>query len=71
MTVRLARLAAAGAVDRFSGPSVAMFVTRVNTVARRLQSTGTLRRLSLHYFHVDFATKARSFDVSRLNQNVQ
>jgi polar amino acid transport system substrate-binding protein len=59
-----------GAVDRFSGLSVGSFVSRVNAVVRRLQTGGTLRRLSLHYFGVDFATKARSFDVSRLNQGI-
>jgi polar amino acid transport system substrate-binding protein len=59
-----------GAVDRFSGLTVAPFVARVNTIVRTLQASGTLRRLSLQYFHVDFATKARSFDVSRLKQDV-
>ena len=60
-----------GAVDRFSGLSVASLVTRVNTIVRQLQNTGALRRLSLRYFHVDFATKARNFDVSRLKQDVR
>lgn len=59
-----------GAVDRFSGLMVGPFVTRVNTIVRGLQAAGTLRRLSLHYFRVDFATRARSFDVSRLKQDV-
>ena len=60
-----------GAVDQFSGLSVASFVTRVNAIVSRLQAEGTLRRLSVHYFHVDFATKARSFDVSSLQQHVR
>ena len=59
-----------GAVDRFSSLSVASFVSRVNGIVRQLQASGTLRRLSLHYFGVDFATKARSFDVSRLKQGI-
>jgi polar amino acid transport system substrate-binding protein len=59
-----------GAVDRFSGLSVASFVDRVNTIVRQLQATGTLRRLSLHYFGVDFATKAKGFDTSSLKQDI-
>jgi polar amino acid transport system substrate-binding protein len=59
-----------GALDRFSGLSVTSFVNRVNAIVRHLQTTGTLRRLSLHYFGVDFATRARSFDVSTLKQDI-
>lgn len=60
-----------GAVDRSSGLSVAPFVARVNAIVRHLQAAGTLRRLSLKYFRTDFATKARSFDITRLAQQVR
>lgn len=60
-----------GAVDRSSGFHSAPFVDRVNQIVDQLQARGTLRRLSLHYFHHDFATKARGFDIASLDQNVQ
>jgi ABC-type amino acid transport substrate-binding protein len=60
-----------GAIDRTSGLTVAAFATRVNAIVRRLQSQGTLRRLSLKYFHTDFASRAKAFDVAGLRQNIQ
>ncbi len=60
----------AGAVDRSSGSSVAAFIAKVNTIIGRLQTEGTLRRLSVRYFHTDFATRASQFDVARLGQKI-
>ena len=60
-----------GAVDRSSDYSEAAFTTRINTIVRKLQADGTLRRLSLKYFHTDFATGARPFDLAALKQNVR
>jgi polar amino acid transport system substrate-binding protein len=60
----------AGAVDRSSGLHVAAFIARVDTIVRRLHAQGTLRRLSLKYFHTDFATRASHFDVARLGQKI-
>lgn len=59
-----------GAVDRSSGFHSAAFVNRVNQIVDQLQVRGTLRRLSLHYFHHDFATKARGFNTASLDQHV-
>jgi ABC-type amino acid transport substrate-binding protein len=59
-----------GAIDRFSGRHVHAFAARVSDIVRKLQATGTLRRLALHYFHTDFATPARSFDIARLQQAI-
>jgi ABC-type amino acid transport substrate-binding protein len=59
-----------GAVDRSSGLSAAAFIARVNTIVRRLQAQGVLRRASLKYFHTDFASMADHFDVSRLQQRI-
>ncbi len=60
----------AGAVDRFSGLSVATFIAKVDTIIARLQTQGTLRRLSVKYFDTDFATRASNFDVARLGQKI-
>ena len=60
-----------GAIDRTSGLSAAAFAGRVNAIVRRLQSQGTLRRLSLKYFHTNFAGRAEGFDVAALRQNIQ
>jgi ABC-type amino acid transport substrate-binding protein len=60
-----------GAVDRFSGLRSADFVSRMNAIIGRLQASGMLRRLSLHYFGVDFATRASTFDISRIGQHVR
>ena len=59
-----------GAVDRSSGLSVTSFTAKVNTIMRRLHSQGTLRRLSVKYFHTDFAGKASHFDIARLGQKI-
>jgi ABC-type amino acid transport substrate-binding protein len=59
-----------GAVDRSSDYSQAAFAAKTNDTVRRLQADGTLRRLSLHYFHVDFATRARSFRLVGLGQKI-
>jgi len=59
------------AVDQFSGFSSAAFVARVNTIVWGLHRSGTLRRLSLHYFNFDFATRASQFDISRIGQHVR
>ena len=50
------------------GLSATAFIARVNTIVRRLQAQGVLRRASLKYFHTDFASRADHFDVSRLQQ---
>lgn len=60
-----------GAVDRSSSFHSAAFTHRVNQIVDQLQASGTLRRLSLHYFHHDFASKARGFDVAALDQHVK
>jgi ABC-type amino acid transport substrate-binding protein len=60
-----------GAVDQFSGLSSAGFVARVDAIVRRLHSSGTLRRLSRHYFDFDFATKGSEFDIASLHQQVR
>jgi polar amino acid transport system substrate-binding protein len=60
-----------GVVDRSSGYHVASFVNRVDAIVAGLLRSGTLRRLSLHYFHTDFATGASSFDTSSLGQHVR
>ncbi len=60
-----------GAVDRSSGFHSAAFVDRVNQIVNQLQTRGILRRLSLDYFHHDFATKARGFNVASLDQHVK
>jgi len=60
----------AGAVDRSSGLKVAAFIAKVDGIVRGLHSQGTLRRLSLKYFHTDFATRASHFQVARLGQKI-
>jgi polar amino acid transport system substrate-binding protein len=60
-----------GAIDRTSGLTVAAFADKVNAIVRHLQSQGSPRRLSLKYFHTDFASRAKGFDVSGLRQNIQ
>ena len=60
-----------GAIDRTSGLTVAAFANKVNAIVRHLQSQGTLRRLSLKYFHNDFASRAKAFDVAGLKQDIQ
>ena len=60
-----------GAIDRFSGLSSAAFADRVNAIVRRLEAQGTLSRLSMKYFHRDFASRAKNFDVARLGQNIK
>jgi polar amino acid transport system substrate-binding protein len=60
----------AGAVDRFSGLSVAAFIAKVNTIIAHLQTQGTLQRLSINYFHTDYATRASHFNVARLEQKI-
>ena len=60
-----------GAVDQSSGLSSAAFVAGVNAIVGSLHARGTLRRLSLHYFHVDFATRAGAFDISKIGQHVR
>jgi ABC-type amino acid transport substrate-binding protein len=60
-----------GAIDRTSGLSVAAFADKVNSIVRRLQAQGALRRLSLKYFRTDFASKAKHFDVAGLGQNIK
>jgi hypothetical protein len=44
--------------------------TKVNHIVDQLQTRGTLKRLSLHYFHHDFASEARGFKVAALDQQV-
>lgn len=58
-----------GAVDKSSGLDPSAFMTKVNTIVSQLQDAGTLRERSLHYFGVDFATRAKGFDVSALGQD--
>jgi ABC-type amino acid transport substrate-binding protein len=60
-----------GAVDRFSGLSQLAFTQKVNQAIRRLQAQGTLRRLSMHYFHIDFASQAAHFEIARIRQSIQ
>jgi ABC-type amino acid transport substrate-binding protein len=60
-----------GAVDRFSGLSQVAFTAKVNDIIRRLHERGTLRRLSLHYFHTDFASPAAHFDIASVRQDVR
>ncbi len=60
----------AGAIDRSSGLSVAAFAEKVNAIVRRLQAQGALSRLSMKYFHTDFAGRAKHFDVAGLGQNI-
>lgn len=60
-----------GAFDRSSDYNQAAFAAKTDGAIRRLQADGTLRRLSLHYFHTDFATKARSFQLSGLRQKIR
>jgi polar amino acid transport system substrate-binding protein len=60
-----------GAVDRSSGLSSAAFVTKLDAIVRGLHASGVLRRLSLHYFGVDFATRASRFDISKIGQTVR
>jgi polar amino acid transport system substrate-binding protein len=60
-----------GAIDRFSGLSSAAFADKVNTIVRRLEAQGTLSRLSMKYFHTDFAGGAKHFDVAGLGQNIK
>jgi polar amino acid transport system substrate-binding protein len=59
-----------GAVDRFSGLKAAPFVAKVNAIVVGLHAQGTLRRLSIKYFHTDFATRASHFDGGRLGQRI-
>jgi ABC-type amino acid transport substrate-binding protein len=59
-----------GAIDRYSGYHVRDFAARVNEIVARLHANGTLRRLSLHYFHTDFAAKASTFDIAGLHQPI-
>jgi ABC-type amino acid transport substrate-binding protein len=59
-----------GAIDRSSGLQVKSFYTKVNHIVDQLQARGTLKRLSLHYFHHDFASEARGFKVAALDQQV-
>ena len=60
-----------GAFDQSSDYSQAAFVAKTSDTIRALHANGTLRRLSLHYFHYDFATKARSFQISSLGQKIK
>jgi polar amino acid transport system substrate-binding protein len=60
-----------GAIDRFSGLSVARFAARVDAIVNGLHADGALRRLSLRYFHTDFATQATRFEVAKLRQQVK
>jgi hypothetical protein len=46
-------------IDRNSGLSVAAFADKVNTIVGRLHAQGTLSRLSMKYFHTDFAGRAK------------
>ncbi|HEY0416417.1 MAG TPA: transporter substrate-binding domain-containing protein [Gaiellaceae bacterium] len=59
-----------GAVDRFSPLSELAFTERVNGIVRELLANGTLRRLSMHYFHTDFATAAGHYNLSSLGQTI-
>jgi hypothetical protein len=59
-----------GGVDRSSGFHVAAFVARVDAIVAGLHRRGTLRLLSLKYFHTDFASRASHFDVKRLGQKI-
>ena len=59
-----------GAIDRSSGLHVKAFADRVDHIINTLQVNGTLKRLSLHYFRTDFASKARGFNVASLDQHI-
>jgi ABC-type amino acid transport substrate-binding protein len=60
-----------GAVDQFSAFSSTAFVAKLDEIVRGLHQSGTLRRLSRHYFGFDFATKGREFDIASLHQLVK
>ncbi len=60
-----------GYVDKGSGLSSAAFVTRVNEIIRQLQKSGQLRKLSLKYFGVDYATRAVPFNLAVIGQKVK
>ena len=60
-----------GAVDQFSAFRSAAFVAKVDAIVRGLHRSGTLRRLSRHYFNFDFATKGQEFDIAGLHQHVR
>jgi hypothetical protein len=60
-----------GSFDQSSDYSQTAFVAKTSDTIRALQANGTLRSLSLHYFHFDFATKARSFQISSLGQKIK
>lgn len=59
-----------GAIDRSSGLTETGFFNKVNSIINQLQARGVLKRLSLQYFHHDFASEARGFDVASLDQRV-
>jgi polar amino acid transport system substrate-binding protein len=60
-----------GAVDQFSSLSSTAFVAKVDGIVRGLHRSGTLRRLSRHYFGFDFAAPGARFDIASRHPQVK
>jgi polar amino acid transport system substrate-binding protein len=60
-----------GYVDKGSGLTSSAFVNRVDEIVRHLQADGALRKLSLKYFGVDYATRAAAFKLAVIGQKVK
>jgi polar amino acid transport system substrate-binding protein len=59
-----------GFVDKGSGLSVASFVARLDQIMNAAHADGTMKAMSLQWFGTDYTTRAATFDLSKLNQQI-
>jgi hypothetical protein len=56
------------AIDKKSSKDPVGLVRRVTQIVQDMHGDGTLHRLSLQYYGLDFATPAGAFDIQALGQ---